>query len=140
MQSSPAALALIAAEAQRLGALIALMLDFARVDAGRLALVVDDLEPEALLLEAFERLQALAPDRLQLAPSVEDDVPRRPHRPPPAMGHSRPASQPSGHARSRLIRAQRPRLAEDQSTSVDSDAWRRCVLVHGTQARSDSEH
>ena len=74
--ASPAALALIAAEAQRLGELIAVMLDLARVDAGRLALVVNDLEPEALLLEAFERLQGLAPDRLQLAHSVEDDVPR----------------------------------------------------------------
>ena len=52
------------------------MLDSARVDAGRLALAVDDLEPEAMLLEAFERLQGLAPDRLQLAPSVEVDLPR----------------------------------------------------------------
>ena len=74
-QSSPAALALIAAEAERLGELIAVMLDFARVDAGRLALAVDDLDPEALLLQAFERLQGLAPERLQLAPSVEGDLP-----------------------------------------------------------------
>ena len=73
--SSPAALALIAAEAERLGELIAVMLDFARVDAGRLALAVDDLDPEALLLQAFERLQGLAPERLQLAPSVEGDLP-----------------------------------------------------------------
>lgn len=76
LQNSPAAVALIAAEAKRLGDLIAVMLDFARVDAGRLALVVVELEPEALLLEAFERLQGLAPDRLQLAPSSEDDLPR----------------------------------------------------------------
>lgn len=76
MQSSPAALVLIAAEAQRLGALITVMLDFARVDAGRLALAEVDLDPEALLLQAFERLQGLAPNRLQLAPSVEDDLPR----------------------------------------------------------------
>ena len=75
-QNSPAAVALIAAEAKRLGELIAVMLDFARVDAGRLALAVDDLDPEALLLEAFERLQGLAPERLQLAPSVEGDLPR----------------------------------------------------------------
>ena len=74
--ASPAALALIAAEAKRLGELIAVMLDFARVDSGRLALALDDLDPEALLLEAFERLQGLAPGRLQLAPSVEDDLPR----------------------------------------------------------------
>jgi len=74
-QNSTAAVALIAAEAKRLGELIAVMLDFARVDAGRLALAVDDLDPEALLLEAFERLQGLAPDRLQLAPSIEGDLP-----------------------------------------------------------------
>ena len=74
-QNPPAAVALIAAEAKRLGELIAVMLDFARVDAGRLALAVDDLDPEALLLEAFERLQGLAPERLQLAPSVEGDLP-----------------------------------------------------------------
>lgn len=74
-QASLAAVALIVAEAQRLGELIAVMLDFARVDAGRLALVVDDLDLEALLLEAFERLQGLAPERLQLAPSVEGDLP-----------------------------------------------------------------
>lgn len=73
--SSPAALALIVAEAKRLGELIAVMLDFARVDAGRLALAVADREPEALLLEAFERLQGLAPERLQLAPSVEGELP-----------------------------------------------------------------
>ena len=73
--SSPTAVALIAAEAQRLGVLLAVMLDLARVDAGRLVLAVVELDPEALLLEAFERLQGLAPDRLQLAPSVEGDLP-----------------------------------------------------------------
>lgn len=72
---APTAVGLIAAEAQRLGDMIAVMLDLARVDAGRLALAVDDLDPEALLLEAFERLQGLAPDRLQLAPSIESDLP-----------------------------------------------------------------
>ena len=75
-QNSPAAVSSIAAEAQRLGKLIAVMLDFARVDAGRLALAVDDLDPEALLLEAFERLQGLAPERLQLAPTFQGDLPR----------------------------------------------------------------
>jgi two-component system, OmpR family, sensor kinase len=74
-QDSSAAVALVAAEAQRLGELISVMLDFARVDAGRLTLAVDDLDPEGLLLEAFERLQGLAPNRLQLAPSVEGDLP-----------------------------------------------------------------
>jgi signal transduction histidine kinase len=75
-QNSPAAVALIAAEAKRLGQLISVMLDFARVDAGRLALAVMDHDPEALLLEAFERLQGLALERLQLAPSFEGDLPR----------------------------------------------------------------
>lgn len=75
-QNSPAVLALIAAEAERLGELIAVMLDFARVDAGRLALAVNDLDPEALLLQVFESLQGLAPERLQLAPSVEGVLPR----------------------------------------------------------------
>ena len=74
-QNSPAAVALIADEAKRLGELIAVMLDFARVDAGRLALAVDDLDPEALLLQAFERLEGLAPERLQLAPSVAGAMP-----------------------------------------------------------------
>ena len=74
--STPTALALIAAEARRLGDMIAVMLDFARVDAGRLALAMDDLDPEAMLLEVFERLQGLAPDRLRLSPSVEGHLPR----------------------------------------------------------------
>ena len=74
-KNSPAAVALIAAEANRLGELIAVMLDFARVDGGRLALAVVDHDPEALLLQAFERLQGLAPERLHLAPSLEGDLP-----------------------------------------------------------------
>ena len=75
-QNSPASVALIATEAKRLGQLITVMLDFARVDSGRLALVVDDLDPESMLMEAFERLEGLSPDRLQLAPSVEGNLPR----------------------------------------------------------------
>ena len=75
-QISPKSVELIAAEAQRLGDLVAVMLDFARVDAGRLALLVVELDPEALLLEAFERLQGLAPERLQLAPNFDGDLPR----------------------------------------------------------------
>ena len=74
-ENPTAAVALIAAEAKRLGELIALMLDFARVDAGRLTLDIVELDPEAFLLEAFERLQELAPDRLQLAPSIPVDLP-----------------------------------------------------------------
>ena len=64
-QTSSGAVDLIAAEARRLGDLVALMLDFARVDAGRLVLTQADLNPESLLVEAFERLQHLAPDRLK---------------------------------------------------------------------------
>ena len=73
--NSPAEVALIAAEAKRLGELISVMLDFARVDAGRLAFAVVELDPEALLVQAFERLQGLVPDRLRLAPPVQDDLP-----------------------------------------------------------------
>ena len=75
-QSSSGSVAVIVAEAKRLGDLTSVMLDFARVDAGRLALLRDELDLEAVLLDAFERLQGLAPDRLQLAPFVEDDLPR----------------------------------------------------------------
>ena len=63
---------LIAAEATRLGDLITVMLDFARGDAGRLSLSISQLDAETLVLEAFERLQALAPDRLRLAAPVND--------------------------------------------------------------------
>ena len=63
---------LIAAEATRLGDLITVMLDFARGDAGRLSLSISELDAETLVLEAFERLQALAPDRLRLAAPVND--------------------------------------------------------------------
>ncbi len=73
--STPGSVVLIAAEAQRLGKLVAVMLDFARVDAGRLALAVVELDPEELLVQAFERLQSLAPDRLRLAPPVQADLP-----------------------------------------------------------------
>ena len=63
---------LIAAEATRLGDLITVMLDFARGDAGRLSLSISELDAETLVLEAFERLQALAPDRLRLAAPAND--------------------------------------------------------------------
>ena len=66
---------LIAAEAQRLAALLTVMLDFARADAGRLTLVVEPLDPELLLLDAFERLQALSAHRLTLAPAVQANIP-----------------------------------------------------------------
>ena len=64
---SRAAVALIAAEAQRMAALISVMLDFARGDSGRLRLDLELLDPEALLLDAYERLQRINPQRLRLA-------------------------------------------------------------------------
>ena len=72
--SKPASI-LIAAEAQRLAALLTVMLDFARADAGRLTLVLEPLDPELLLLDAFERLQALSAHRLTLAPAVQANLP-----------------------------------------------------------------
>ena len=67
--------ALIAAEAERLGELVTVMLDLARSDAGRLSLALEPLDPELLVLDAFERLQSLAPDRLGLAPPAEVELP-----------------------------------------------------------------
>ncbi|MAV11505.1 MAG: two-component sensor histidine kinase, partial [Synechococcus sp. MED850] len=65
---------LIAAEAERMGALISVMLDFARGDSGRLGLALEPMDPEALLLEAFERLLPLDPSRLLLAPALRDPL------------------------------------------------------------------
>ena len=70
-----AKLALIGAEAERLGELVSVMLDFARSDAGRLSLQLESLDPELVLLNAYERLQALAPNRLRLAPPFEVEMP-----------------------------------------------------------------
>ena len=72
--SKPAA-SLIAAEAQRLASLLTVMLDFARADAGRLTLVLESLDPELWLLDAFDRLQALSSHRLILAPAVQANLP-----------------------------------------------------------------
>ena len=65
---------LIAAEAERMGALISVMLDFARGDSGRLGLALEPTDPEALLLEAYERLLPLDPSRLLLAPALRDPL------------------------------------------------------------------
>ena len=73
--ASQAKLALIAAEAERLGELVTVMLDFARSDAGRLSLELETLNSELVVVDAYERLQALAPDRLRLAPSSEVEIP-----------------------------------------------------------------
>ena len=67
--SAQASLDLITTESKRLADLLAAMLDFARVDSGRLSLLIDDHDPERLILDAFERLEVLAGDRLLLAAS-----------------------------------------------------------------------
>ena len=59
--------ALIEAEAKRMGQLLRVLLELARNDSGRLSLAMQQLDPEDLLLVAYERLLPLAPDRLQLA-------------------------------------------------------------------------
>ena len=64
-----ASLDLIGAESKRLSDLLATMLDFARVDAGRLSVSMANHDPERLILDAFERLEVLAGDRLRLAAS-----------------------------------------------------------------------
>ena len=48
--------------------------DGARSDAGRLKLELEILSPELVVLDAYERLQGLAPDRLRLAPSSESEI------------------------------------------------------------------
>ena len=58
-----------------MGELVRVLLDFARSDSGRLHLEMQAIESEQLLLEAFERLSALAPNRLQLAAASCDDLP-----------------------------------------------------------------
>jgi two-component system OmpR family sensor kinase len=73
---SQAKVALIAAETQRLGELVTVMLDLARSDAGRLTLELEHLDPELVVLDAHERLVAMAPDRLRLAPPAELQMPR----------------------------------------------------------------
>ncbi len=74
--ASQAKVALIAAESVRLGGLVAVMLDLARSDAGRLNLVLESLNLELVLVDAFERLQSLAPHRLHLAPPANVQIPR----------------------------------------------------------------
>ena len=74
--TSQAKLVLIAAEAERLGELVSAMLDLARSDAGRLNLALEFLNPELVLVDAFERLQSLVPNRLHLAPPADVPIPR----------------------------------------------------------------
>ena len=75
-EASQSKLALIAAEAERLGELVTVMLDLARSDAGRLTLELKALDPELVVLEAYERLLAMAPDRLRLPPPSKGETPR----------------------------------------------------------------
>ena len=73
--SDAAALQLIASEADRMGELVRVLLDFARSDSGRLRVELASVEPEALVLEAYERLLPLAPSRIRLAPPTSDLLP-----------------------------------------------------------------
>ena len=73
---SAAASGLIASEAERMGELVRVLLDFARSDSGRLQLEMEAIDPEQLLLEAFERLSSLAPNRLQLAGASRNELPK----------------------------------------------------------------
>ena len=75
--------ALIAAEAARMGRLLQVLAELARSDSGRLQLVFQPHDPEDALLLAYERLSSLASDRLQLAmpalaalPSIQVDQDR----------------------------------------------------------------
>jgi signal transduction histidine kinase len=65
----------IAREAEHMGRLVRDLLDLSRQDAGRLQLLREPLDPEALVLEAFDRLRPLAPNRLLLAPASGAEPP-----------------------------------------------------------------
>jgi signal transduction histidine kinase len=58
-----------------MGELVRVLLDFARSDSGRLQLELASMDPEALVLEAYERLIALAPSRIRLAPPASELLP-----------------------------------------------------------------
>ena len=78
LQRQPAAaalgpsLALISAEARRMGAMVSDMLDLARNDAGRLELRRQAIDVEDIVLESFERLSGGADGRLRLQPPQEE--------------------------------------------------------------------
>jgi signal transduction histidine kinase len=72
---SKAAVALMASEADRMGELVRVLLDFARSDSGRLQLELASMDPEALVLEAYERLLPLSPSRIRLAPPSSELLP-----------------------------------------------------------------
>jgi signal transduction histidine kinase len=66
----------IVAEAERMSSLVSVLLDLARQDSGRLGLQQQQLDLEELLLELYERLVALAPDRLRLLEPSSDGLPQ----------------------------------------------------------------
>ena len=81
--SAPGPVALIAAEAARMGRLLQVLAELARSDSGRLQLVLQTHDPDDVLLMAYERLSPLTADRLQLAvpasavlPSIQVDQDR----------------------------------------------------------------
>jgi signal transduction histidine kinase len=63
----------IAAEADHMTALVRDLLDLARQDGQRLQLACRPVDPESLLLEAYDRLRPLAPERLRLVIAGNDD-------------------------------------------------------------------
>ena len=73
------ALEAIASEARHMGSLVRDLLDLARQDSGRLQLLREPIDPEAVILDTFDRLRPLAPERLQLAPASAAP-------PPPVQG------------------------------------------------------
>ena len=75
--SSPEAdaLQLMASEADRMGEVVRVLLDFARSDSGRLQLELASMDPEALVLEAYERFLPLAPTRIRLAAPTSELLP-----------------------------------------------------------------
>ena len=68
------AVACIVQESERMGRLITSLLDLARDQASRLQLSQQRVNPEALLLASFERLQPLAPQRLRLADASAEAI------------------------------------------------------------------
>ena len=69
------AVAVILREAQYMGELVGQLLDLSRQDGERLQLLLESIDPEALVLEAYDRLRLLDPTRLQLAPAAESAPP-----------------------------------------------------------------
>ena len=73
--SDAAGLQSIASEADRMGELVRVLLDFARSDSGRLRVELASVEPEPLILDAYERLLLLATSRIRLAPPTSELLP-----------------------------------------------------------------